>query len=169
MVEFEVGKLKQKVAQLDAKTREQEDLLREYNTCSRIQSRNGIIGHTTGARNTAGDPKTCLEALTADPSLESGMYWIDPDGQGRGDNPIYVYCNMTTGYSVLLTSHMLFNKIYLSLLGSTSVLHDNEDSIDIDHCFDPGCYSRQIEYNATLRQMTVLSELSRVCQQSIKV
>ena len=43
------------------------------------------------------DPKTCLEARTADPSLESGMFWIDPDGQSRGDDPIYVYCNMTTG------------------------------------------------------------------------
>ena len=32
------------------------------------------------------DPKTCLEARTADPSLESGMFWIDPDGQSRGDD-----------------------------------------------------------------------------------
>jgi hypothetical protein len=25
------------------------------------------------------------------------MQWIDPDGQGIGDDPIYVYCDMTTG------------------------------------------------------------------------
>ena len=49
------------------------------------------------------------------------------------------------------------------------MLHDSEDVIDIDHCFDPGCYSRQIKYNATLRQITMLSELSNVCQQSIQV
>ncbi|XP_046446328.1 uncharacterized protein LOC124195793 isoform X1 [Daphnia pulex] len=148
-MESELGNLKQKVAQLDAETREQQDLLRKCNTCSRIQHRNGITGHAPWIRNSVGDHKTCLEALTADPTLESGMFWIDPDGQGSGDGPIYVYCNMTTG--------------------STSVLHDNEDAVDIDHCFDPGCYSRPIKYNATLRQMTVLSELSEVCQQSIQI
>lgn len=49
------------------------------------------------------------------------------------------------------------------------MLHDSEDAIEVGHCFDPGCYSRQIKYNATLRQITMLSELSNVCQQSIKV
>ena len=41
--------------------------------------------------------RTCRETKAADPSLSSGMYWIDPDGQGIGDDPIYVYCDMTTG------------------------------------------------------------------------
>ena len=41
--------------------------------------------------------RTCRETHLADPSLTSGMYWIDPDGQGVGDDPIYVFCNMTTG------------------------------------------------------------------------
>jgi hypothetical protein len=41
--------------------------------------------------------RTCREAWAADPSLNSGMYWIDPDGQGVGDNPIYVYCDMAKG------------------------------------------------------------------------
>lgn len=41
--------------------------------------------------------RTCSEARTADPSLTSGMYWIDPDGQGIGDDPIHVNCDMTTG------------------------------------------------------------------------
>jgi hypothetical protein len=26
-----------------------------------------------------------------------GNYWIDPDGQGVGDDPIFVYCDMATG------------------------------------------------------------------------
>ena len=43
------------------------------------------------------DPKTCDTIRQSDPSKESGMYWIDPDGQGQGDGPIYVYCNMSTG------------------------------------------------------------------------
>ena len=94
-----MGKLKEKVTQLQDETaREQEDLLRKCNTCSRIQSR---YGHSSVIRNTVGDPKTCLEALTTDPSLESGIFRIDPDGPGRGDDPIYVYCNMSTGISQL--------------------------------------------------------------------
>ncbi len=42
-------------------------------------------------------PRTCREVRSADPSLSSGMHWIDPDGQGVGDDPIYVYCDMTKG------------------------------------------------------------------------
>jgi hypothetical protein len=42
-------------------------------------------------------PRTCREARLADPSLNSSMYWINPDGQGVGDDPIYVHCDMTTG------------------------------------------------------------------------
>jgi hypothetical protein len=43
------------------------------------------------------NPKTCDTIRQSDPSKESGMYWIDPDGQGQGDGPIYVYCNVSTG------------------------------------------------------------------------
>ena len=46
------------------------------------------------------NPKTCDTILQSDPSKESGMYWIDPDGQGQGDGPIYVYCNMSTGQAL---------------------------------------------------------------------
>lgn len=44
-------------------------------------------------------PRTCTEARDSGlPEFkESGMYWIDPDGLGIGDKPIYVYCNMTSG------------------------------------------------------------------------
>ena len=42
-------------------------------------------------------PRTCHEIHDNDPSLTSGMYWIDPDGQGVGDAPISVYCDMSTG------------------------------------------------------------------------
>lgn len=47
-------------------------------------------------------PRTCREAHAMDPSLGSGMHWIDPDGQGTGDEPISVYCDMSKGtYSTL--------------------------------------------------------------------
>lgn len=42
--------------------------------------------------------RTCRESRMADPTLTSGMYWIDPDGVGVGDEPIYVFCNMDTGH-----------------------------------------------------------------------
>jgi hypothetical protein len=42
-------------------------------------------------------PRTCREAHLADPTLTSGMHWIDPDGQAVGDDPIYVYCDMNSG------------------------------------------------------------------------
>ncbi|XP_032776653.2 contactin-associated protein-like 3 [Daphnia magna] len=154
-MESEVTKLKTKVELLEAKVLEQAELLKECNTCSPTSNmfdNDMPVDHVKNVRplaKTTLQPKTCLEALTSDPSLESGMYWIDPDGQGRGDNPIYVYCNMTSG--------------------SSSILHDSENSTDVDHCFDPGCYSRQIKYNATLRQITMLAELSNECHQSIQI
>ena len=41
--------------------------------------------------------RTCHEAHTNNPTLPSGMRWIDPDGQEIGDYPILVYCDMTSG------------------------------------------------------------------------
>nr|CAH0107071.1 unnamed protein product [Daphnia galeata] len=99
------------------------------------------------ARN--GIPRTCREAHLADPSLTSGMHWIDPDGQAVGDDPIYVYCDMISG--------------------STSIVHDTETPTDVGHCLDPGCYSKSINYNATIRQMAALAQLSNECHQSIQV
>ena len=34
------------------------------------------------------------------PSAQSGVYSIDPDGQIGADEPILVYCDMTTGNSI---------------------------------------------------------------------
>jgi hypothetical protein len=45
----------------------------------------------------SGTPRTCRELRVTDPSLPSGMYSIDPDGEGVGENPIYVYCDMISG------------------------------------------------------------------------
>ena len=41
--------------------------------------------------------KTCADLRATNPFLQSGMYWIDPDGQGIGDDPIRVFCDMTNG------------------------------------------------------------------------
>lgn len=53
--------------------------------------------------------------------------------------------------------------------GSTSVLHDSESPTDVGHCAEPGCYSKAINYNSSIRQMAALAEISDGCHQSIKV
>ena len=69
------------------------------------QQREWLTSHHGAHSNLAGNQmeqrnaifRTCRELHQADPSLKSGMYWIDPDGHGLGDDPIYVDCDMTTG------------------------------------------------------------------------
>ncbi len=72
------------------------DLRNEREINSRLAKKNdNAIETKSAARGSI--PRTCREVRLADPSLISGMHWIDPDGQGVGDDPIYVYCNTTTG------------------------------------------------------------------------
>ncbi len=82
--------LEEKVIRLESKVQQLESVnaLRENMAASKS------VDPLTG-RNAI--PRTCREARLADPSLDSGMHWIDPDGQGVGDDPIYVHCDMTTG------------------------------------------------------------------------
>ena len=119
----------------------------------------------------SGIPRTCKELRAADPSISSGMHWIDPDGQGVGDNPIYVYCDMTSGEILKFSIKEKYDLIhFLSIkTGSTSILHDSESSLNVGHCADAGCYSRSINYNSSMGQIKALMELSTECHQSIKV
>ena len=50
----------------------------------------------------SGIPRTCRELRASNPSFASGMQWIDPDDQGIGDDPIYVYCDMSIGWKLIL-------------------------------------------------------------------
>ena len=50
-----------------------------------------------GFETKSGLPRTCHEARLANPSLTSDVYWIDPDGQGVGEDPIQVTCDMSSG------------------------------------------------------------------------
>ncbi len=137
--------LEAKVVQLEEKVQHQESLL------IAIQSQQPISSKSVSAISTGKGYvlRTCRETRAADPSLGSGMYWIDPDGQGVGDDPIYVYCNMATG--------------------STEILHDTESKTNVGNCADPGCYSKAVNYNATMRQIVALVDLSTECHQSIRV
>ncbi|XP_046461282.1 uncharacterized protein LOC124207727 isoform X1 [Daphnia pulex] len=142
--------LEEKVTRLEEmmerKDRQQEILTEKIIRLERLAEKNDRATSMTSGRSAV--PRTCREARLADPSLASGMYWIDPDGQAVGDAPIYVYCDMISG--------------------TTSIPHDSQSSMNVGHCADPGCYSRAIAYNASSRQMSALTELSAECHQSIQ-
>ncbi len=100
-----VAELETKVLQLETKVVQQESLLllRENNQhpmgFAQTDTRNAELNvqQQFAASGKGAIPRTCFESRAADPSLLSGMYWIDPDGQGVGDSPIYVYCTMPSG------------------------------------------------------------------------
>ncbi|XP_046645852.1 uncharacterized protein LOC124336192 [Daphnia pulicaria] len=154
-LEEKVTQLEAKNVQLETKVQNQEILLASLllqfsNQADTPIDSKAISNYQTETKSSsrAGITRTCQELRADNPSLPSGMQWIDPDGQGVGDNPIYVYCDMTTG--------------------STSILHDSESAINVGHCADPGCYSRYINYNASMGQIKSLAELSAECHQSIQ-
>ena len=107
---FEITKLKEKIEILEAKVEGLSIALQDCNAaCSKDKGTTFTFQERT---RTASDlvrrpvnPKTCLEARENDPTLKSGMYWIDPDGQ-QGDSAIYVYCNMTSGNGLLIDFHI---------------------------------------------------------------
>ncbi|XP_046645807.1 uncharacterized protein LOC124336159 [Daphnia pulicaria] len=151
---LKVTQLEAKNVQLEVKIQDQERILTSFleaaelpvSTDSKLfPIKKEISIHSTGK---SGIPRTCRGLRAADPSLSSGMHWIDPDGQGVGDDPIYVYCDMTSG--------------------STSILHDSESSLNVGHCAKAGCYSRSINYNSSMGQIKALMELSTECHQSIR-
>lgn len=82
--------------------------------------------------------------------IKSGMFYIDLDGQGVGEPPIYVYCNMTDG--------------------TTSIGHDITDEVvTVDKCPTAGCFSREITYDASPTQLESLVRMSDRCTQQIKI
>ena len=48
-------------------------------------------------------PRSCFELKATNPTAQSGVYSIDPDGQIGADPSIQVYCDMTTRNSLFLT------------------------------------------------------------------
>jgi hypothetical protein len=171
---LKVIQLEAKNVQLEVKIQDQERRLTSFleaaehsvSTDSKLFPINKEISIQSTGRS--GIPRTCKELRAADPSLSSGMHWIDPDGQGVGDDPIYVYCDMTSGKLIKFSNKDLIH--YLAMkTGSTSILHDSESSLNVGHCADAGCYSRSINYNSSMGQIKALMELSTECHQSIRV
>jgi hypothetical protein len=113
-LEEKVTELEGRNAQLEIKVQEQETILisllvptnqSESSPKFNLNNRQSVI-QSTGKMS--GTPRTCRELRMSNPSLPSGMQWIDPDGQGVGDDPIYVYCDMTSGIIKILF-HLFFS------------------------------------------------------------
>ena len=92
------------MTRLEAKVQEQETIL------NFLLQENELPISSTGSKSIenyrqnviqtsgrSGISRTCRELRASNPSLASGMQFIDPDGQGIGDDPIYVYCDMSSG------------------------------------------------------------------------
>lgn len=83
--EMEIQALKQIVARLEERLTALQEERREPDKPLKISSTTPVIA------------SSCEELRHSDEALKSGMYWIDPDGHGTGDAPVYVWCNMTSG------------------------------------------------------------------------
>ena len=90
--------------------------------------------------------RSCQEMSNRGVTL-SGLYDIDPDGEGIGHEPIKVYCDFNTG--------------------STQILHDKEDVIKIEKCDQIGCAVYELNYLAPKQQIEALMSLSESCYQDL--
>ncbi len=95
-LEDENKQLKEIVTQLKAKIGQQDSILTDLENrhqdkeSLKLFSKTFLLENPTNGKSAA-MPRTCREARLSNPALTSGMYWIDPDGQAVGDDPISVY------------------------------------------------------------------------------
>ena len=92
------------MTRLEAKVQEQETILNFLLQANELPISSTVSKSIENYRQNriqsngkSGIPRTCRELRAANPSLASGLQWIDPDGQGIGDDPIFVYCDMSSG------------------------------------------------------------------------
>ena len=97
--------------------------------------------------------KSCSDLKRIEPRAESGIYVLDPDGEG-GLLPMYnVTCNMTDENGI----------------GVTVISHDSENRTLVKGHEGQGTYSRDIHYTgASLSQLASLTRVSLHCEQFIK-
>ncbi|KAG2458456.1 FAKD3 protein, partial [Polypterus senegalus] len=84
---------------------------------------------------------------------KSGRYVIDPDGAGKGVSQFEVSCDMISD----------------PVTGITLVSHDSETRMRVAPCESPGCYGRELNYEASLTQLNALTKVSRCCEQFVKL
>ena len=90
--------------------------------------------------------RTCHELASRGVTL-SGVYDIDPDGDGIGQPPIQAYCDFTTN--------------------TTEIFHDKEELLKIEKCNTVGCAVYDINYFAPQEQIDALVSLSKSCYQDL--
>lgn len=173
-LENKVVALEAKITALEEKTEQQEVLLTTLQNEQETTTPMATVSVEIDRRLIKNSPvfRTCREMNEANPLLDSGMYWIDPDGKGIGDDAFSVYCNMTSGMFFIDIFGYIWQKMLLNCYeseGSTLIFHDTEPKSDVGHCADRGCYSRKINYGASNRQIAALIALSEECQQSVSV
>ncbi|XP_072365099.1 uncharacterized protein [Scyliorhinus torazame] len=84
---------------------------------------------------------------------KSQRYIIDPDGAGTGVPQFEVFCDMTSD----------------QLTAITIVSHDSERRTRVSPCEEPGCFRREINYEAELIQLNALTRISESCEQHVKL
>ena len=90
--------------------------------------------------------RTCQELANRGLSL-SGIYEVDPDGEGIGFAPIEVFCDFESN--------------------TTQVFHDKEDLIKVEKCDGVGCATYEMNYFAPKEQINALMALSETCYQDL--
>jgi hypothetical protein len=124
-LENENRQLKETVTQLKIKIEQQDSILRDLlenwqtNKESKLSSTNVLLENPSNGKS-AFIPRTCREARLSNPALTSDIYWIDPDGQGVGDDPISVYCDMVSGkkkYIFLYFNHKKYFNTRFNFIG----------------------------------------------------
>ena len=109
--------------------------------------------------------RTC-DQLRQHGVTNSGHYWIDPDGAGRGQAAVRVYCDMRTGSTMVTHQQqgIRLSLLYYFLL----LLLSGEGTMTITKCREPGCSVHSVKYDIPMRQIEALILLSDQCEQYVR-
>ncbi len=133
-VEIQFDRLREEVRQLKT------NKASEKNSHTSVTS-NGVI------------PRSCHKAQLADPSLSTGVYWIDPDGQNVGDDPNPSKLRHVLRYTIVLI---------VSFTDKTFYLHYCLPFLKFDRNDNYWTQHRSIDKRRPLHRSRVLYETNRV-------
>ena len=95
-IKVEVGQLKKKNVELEQKL--ESILTTPVDKGNHARKQNSAVISGSGRDFL---PRSCYELKATNPSAQSGLYFIDPDGQINGDDPVQAYCDMDTSIKLL--------------------------------------------------------------------
>ena len=97
--ELEIGQLKKKNVELEQKL---ESILSipagdDDSSYYGFSKQNAVATSAAAAADSRNYmPRSCFEIKASNPNATTGLYFIDPDGQINGDDPVQAYCDMDT-------------------------------------------------------------------------